>query len=77
MIEIEDEGAQVSFDVAGVGTGMGMGIGRGGMEDRGKRAKMACASVNDGKTRLGDDIGRLTTAVRLLFYSGREGADGL
>ncbi|KAI9633134.1 mediator complex subunit MED14-domain-containing protein [Dioszegia hungarica] len=34
-----------------------------GMEDRGKRAKMACGSVNEGKTRLGDDIGRLITAI--------------
>lgn len=53
LIEIEDEGAIVSYD----------SVGR-GMEDRGKRAKMACASVNEGKTRLGDDIGRLITAVR-------------
>lgn len=36
---------------------------RRGTEARGRRVKMACHSVNEGKTRLGDDLGRLVTAV--------------
>ena len=34
-------------------------------QDRGKRAAQASQSVNDGRTRLGDDLGRLVVAVSL------------
>lgn len=76
LVEIEDEGAMASFEgpvqgipVAGLVGGItGIGSLGKGMEDRGKRAKMASGSVNDGKTKLGDDIGRLITAVSTIQH---------
>jgi hypothetical protein len=74
QVEITDTGAssaavgpslsatEFAFPSMPGGEGYGSNATR-NIEDRARRTSMACQSVNDGRTRLGDDLGRLVTAV--------------
>lgn len=85
MVEIVDTGASTSASSAAATPIAGGSIPRmkgylgpvasaarnSNIEDRAKRTSMACQSVNDGRTRLGDDLGRLVTAVSWSLISSR------
>ena len=69
LVDITDTGALATLG-AGASGAMGHaaglkvpGGGAGDTVDRAKRTALACKSVNDGRTRLGDDTGRLVAAV--------------